>query len=109
MAGDYRTRSDPKPFRPKPRETKEADMKRTRHIEITRYSRRVTVIQGSDDTAVPAAELSAIEVVANDWEVVPLGHEEVSDGHLRVVESAAVQMSRPRPSFSLRDWLRRRF
>ena len=84
-------------------------MKRTRHIEITRYSRRVTVIQGSDDTAVPASGLSAIEVVADQWEVVPLGHEEVNDGHLRVVESPAVQMSRRRPSFSLRDWLRRRF
>jgi hypothetical protein len=41
-------------------------MKRTRHIEITRYSRRFTVSQGSDDTPDPADELLAIEVAAGE-------------------------------------------
>jgi hypothetical protein len=85
-------------------------MKRTRHIEITRYSRRVTVIQGSNDTADPAAALSAIEVAAGEWEVVTSGHEELNDGGLKVVKSDAVQISRRRPRFRLREWLRlRRF
>jgi hypothetical protein len=83
-------------------------MKRTRHIEITRYSRRVTVSQGSDDTAFPAAGLSAIEVAAGEWEVIPPGDQQANDGRLRAVESAALQVSRRRPRFSLRQWLRLR-
>jgi hypothetical protein len=83
-------------------------MKRMRHIEITRYSRRVTVSHGADNTADPAAELSAIEVAAGEWKVVPPGDEQANDGRLRAVESAAVQMSRRRPRFSLRDLLRPR-
>jgi hypothetical protein len=81
-------------------------MKRTRHIEITRYTRRVTVSQGSENTAGPDAELSAIEVAAGAWEVVPPGHEELNDGGLKAIESAALQISRRRPRFSLRDLLR---
>ena len=82
-------------------------MKRTRHIEITRYSRRVTVSQRSDDTAEPAAELSAIEV-AGEWEIIPPGHDEVNDGGLKAGKSDAVPMSRRRPRFSLHDLLRLR-
>lgn len=84
-------------------------MKRTRHIEITRYRRTVTLTeQGVDYAADPAAELAAIEVAANEWEVLLPGHEAISDDALKVIESAAVQMSPRRPSFSLRDWLKRR-
>ena len=88
-------------------------MKRTRHIEITRYSRRVTVRQGSDDTADPALELSAIEVAAGEWEVIPQGDQQADDGSLKMLESAALQVSQPqisrrRPRFSLRDLLRLR-
>lgn len=83
-------------------------MKRTRHIEITRYSRRVTVSQGSENTADRAAELSAIEVAAGEWEVIPPGDEQANAGSLKALESAALQVSRRRPRFSLRDWLRRR-
>ena len=42
----------------------DAEMKRTRHIEISRYTRRVTAVQESDDTADSAAGSSAIDVVA---------------------------------------------
>jgi hypothetical protein len=85
-------------------------MKRTRRIEITRYSRRVTVSQGSDDTAEPAAELPAIEVAAGEWEVIPPGDQQADDSRLRAVESAALQISQQqisqrRPRFSLREWL----
>ena len=88
-------------------------MKRTRHIEITRYSRRVTVIQGREDTADSAAELSAIEVAAGEWEVIPHGDEQANDGSLKMLESAALQISPqqispPRPRFSLRELLRLR-
>ena len=83
-------------------------MKRTRHIEITRYSRRVTVSQGSDDTADPAAEFLAIEVAAGEWEVIPPGPDEVNDGSLEVGKSDAVPRSRRRRRFSLHDLLRLR-
>lgn len=84
-------------------------MNKTRRIEITRYSRRVTLMQGSDATAEAATELSAIEVVTNVREVISSAPEEVNDGRLSVVESAAAQTSRRGPRFSLRDWLRRRW
>jgi len=114
MAGDYRTRSDLKPFRLETTETKDADMKRTRHIEITRYSRRVTVSQDGENTADPPAELSAIEVAAGEWEVIPPGDEQANAGRLRAVEPAALQISQRqisqrRPRFSLRKWFSRRF
>lgn len=83
-------------------------MKRTRRIEITTYSRRVTVIQGGENPADPAAELLAIEVAAGEWEVIPPGDEQANDGRLRALKPAALQVSRRRPRFSLRDWLRRR-
>lgn len=83
-------------------------MKRTRRIEITRYSRRVTVIQGSDETTGPAAELSALELVAGEWEVIPQGDEQANDGTLKMLESAALQISQRQPRFSLRDLLRLR-
>jgi len=87
-------------------------MKRTRHIEITRYSRRVTVSQGSDDTD-PVAELSAIEVAAGEWEVIPPEDERANNDSLKMLESAALQISQQqvsqrRPRFSLRDLLRLR-
>jgi hypothetical protein len=88
-------------------------MKRTRHIEITSYTRRVTVIEGSDDTANRAPELSAIEVAAGEWEVIPPGDEQADDGSLKMLEPAALQISpqqisQRRPRFSLRDLLRLR-
>jgi hypothetical protein len=83
-------------------------MKRTRRIEITRYRRRVTVSQGGDDTADPVTELSAIEVAAGEWEVIPPGDEQADDGSLKMLESAALQISPRRPRFSLRDLLRLR-
>ena len=87
-------------------------MKRTRHIEITRYRRRATVSQGSDDTADLAAELLAIEVAAREWEVVPPGDEHADDGTLKMLEPAVLQnspqqMSQRRPRFSLREWLKK--
>jgi hypothetical protein len=83
-------------------------MKRTRHIEITRYTRPVTVSQGSDDTANRAPELSAIEVAAGEWEVIPPGDEQANAGGLKALESAALQVPRRRSRFSLRDLLRLR-
>lgn len=82
-------------------------MKRTRHIEITSYSRRVTVIHDSAETADSPAGLSAIEAIANMRDVISSEHEHVIDGSLNAVESAAVQMSQRQPSFSFREWLRR--
>jgi len=84
-------------------------MKRTRHIEITRYSRRVTLSYGANDTADRAAELLAIEVAAGEWEVIPPGSEQANAGSLKMIESAALQISQRRPRFSLRKWLSRRF
>ena len=88
-------------------------MKRTRHIEITRYRRYVTVSQGADDIANPAAGLLAIEVAAGEWEVIPSGDEHADDGSLKMIEPAVLQISpqqisKRRPRFSLREWLRLR-
>ena len=83
-------------------------MKRTRRIEITRYSRRVTLIQGGDATAEPASKSSAIEAIANVREVVATALEEPNEGQLIRSESATVQVSRQRPFHNLRHWLRRR-
>ena len=84
-------------------------MKRTRHIEIISYSRRVTVTHGSGVTVEPASELSAIEVLINVREAVASTLEELNEGQLIATESAAVQMSRPSLLHNLRYWLRRCF
>ena len=41
-------------------------MKITRRIEITRYRRKVTVIQGDEVPTDPAIDLSAVEVLGNE-------------------------------------------
>jgi hypothetical protein len=82
-------------------------MKKTRRIEITRYSRRVTVIQGGDQTTA-SAESAVIEDIANVLEEGALAQMEVTDGQLRAVEATVLEQSRRRSRLGLRNWLRRR-
>jgi len=103
MAVDYRTRSDAKAI-----ETMEAKLERKRRVEITRYSRRVTVIQNGYLTVDSGAEMSAIDVFANELEEGASVQMEVSDGQLHADEATVLERLRRRPSFKLRDWLKRR-
>jgi len=84
-------------------------MKRTRRIEITRYRRTVTVTQGNDDSPDPEADLSALEVVANEWKVVLPTDEVAGDAVGRVLAPAEIPTVTRRRSFNLRKWLRQRF
>ena len=49
-------------------------MKITRRIEITRYRRKVTVIQGDEVPTDPAIDLSAVEVLGNENHPISLFH-----------------------------------
>ena len=83
-------------------------MKRTQRIEITRYRRTVTVIQGNESGPDPDAELFALEIVANELEV-PLPTDEVeTDAVVKVVLSDELPTIRRWSSFDFRKWLRQR-
>ncbi|MCA1557918.1 MAG: hypothetical protein LC731_05185 [Acidobacteria bacterium] len=84
-------------------------MKRTRRIEITMYSRRVTVTHGSDATATRASELSALEVDTDMSHVIASVLEELNMERAIASQAAAAQLSRRRPLHTLRGWLRRCF
>ena len=84
-------------------------MKRTRRIEITMYSRRVTMTHGSDPTAPLASELSAIAVSTDMGEVIASVLEELSMEESIASPTATARLSRQRPLQTLRGWLRRCF
>ena len=84
-------------------------MKRTRRIEITRYRRIVTLTQGNEDSPDPEGDLSALEVVANEWKVVLPTDEVAGDAVRRVLAPAEISTVTQRPSFDLRKWLKERF
>jgi len=84
-------------------------MKRTRRIEITRYRRTVTVTQGKDDSPDPETDLSALEVVANEWKVLLPTDEVAGDAVIRVLAPAEIPTLTRRPSFNFRNWLKQRF
>jgi hypothetical protein len=74
-------------------------VKRKRRIEVIRYTRRVTFIEGGDPPAV-ADELPAINITP----VTPEGE----DRRPAPGEAAEPQTPRRRPAFRLRDLLRLR-
>ena len=84
-------------------------MKRTRRIEITTYSRRVTVTRPGEAAAEPASTLPAVEIVTDMREVIASALEELNGGQLMAGEAAPVQVERARPLHGLRGWLRKRF
>jgi hypothetical protein len=84
-------------------------MKRTRRIEITMYSRRVTVTHGSDATVPYASELSDVELNTDMSEVIASVLEEFNTEQSIASQTTAVQLSRRRPLHILRGWLRRCF
>ena len=83
-------------------------MKRTCRIEITSYSRRVTVIQCAEQTTA-SPESAVIEVIANVLEETGPSQKELTDGQLRAIEATALEPSRRRSRLGLRDWLRWRW
>lgn len=84
-------------------------MKRTRHIEITIYSRRVTVTQGGGVVAEPPSPLPTVEIITDVREVIASAIEDFNEGQLKANETAMVRMTRARPLHSLRNWFRKCF
>lgn len=85
-------------------------MKRTRRIEVIRYTRRVMSVGGSDATAVhnSAADPTIIDTVPDEQEVAPPAPEE-EDKVTSTNHVAADGVSRRRPNYKLRDLLRLRW
>jgi len=84
-------------------------MKRTRRIEITRYRRTITVTQESENAPDPEGDLSALEILANEWTVLPPTDEVAGDAVMRVLGPAEIPTVTLRPSFNFRNWLKQRF
>jgi hypothetical protein len=84
-------------------------MMRTRHIEITTYSRRVTVTRRGESAAEPVSALPSVEIVTDAQEVIASALAELNEGQLIAGEATPVQMVRARPLHGLRNWLRNRF
>jgi hypothetical protein len=84
-------------------------LKRTRHIEITMHSRRVTMIHGGEATTVPISRSPTVEITAEMREVVASVLEELNTEQSIVPETASTQLSRRRPLHNLRVWFRRCF
>jgi len=84
------------------------DMKRTQRIEITRYRRTITVIQGSENAPDLDADLFALEIVGNELEVVLPPDEVETDAAVKVVLSDELPPLRRWSSFDFRKWLRQR-
>jgi hypothetical protein len=83
-------------------------MKRTQRIEITRYRRTITVIQGSENAPDLDADLFALEIVGNELEVVLPPDEVETDPAVKVVLSDELPSLRRWSSFDFRKWLRQR-
>ena len=84
------------------------DMKRTQRIEITRYRRTITVIQGSENAPDLDADLFALEIVGNELEVLLPPDEVETDAAVKVVLSDELPSLRRWSSFDFRKWLRQR-
>ena len=67
------------------------------------------MIQGDEAPTDLAIDLSALEFVANDWEVLPPGDEHEADGVVKVVLSDELPTLRRWSSFNFREWLRQKF
>ncbi|MCA1850231.1 MAG: hypothetical protein LC672_04030 [Acidobacteria bacterium] len=79
-------------------------MKRRRRIEITRYSRRITVLQGEPAVSDAAAEQQAGDLILEILDGIPPTRADC-DGSVSG-DVAADYLPRRRPFFSLRDLLR---
>ena len=86
-------------------EPEEADVKRTRRIEVIRYTRRVTIVQGGGAIAV-THESPAIDITPVQQEATPPAPEG-EDKRPAVGDTVEPQTLR-RPAFRLRDLLRLR-
>ena len=82
-------------------------MKRRRRIEITRYSRRITVIQSETAAAETAAEQQTDDLILERFEDLLTPEQADRDGPVPD-DVEADQPPRHRPFFSLRDLLRLR-
>ena len=84
-------------------------MKRTRRIEVIRYTRRVMSVGGSDATAVhnSATDLTIVDTVLAEQDVAPPAPEE-EDKVTSTSDVAADGMPRGRLNSKLRDLLRLR-
>ncbi|HEV8366698.1 MAG TPA: hypothetical protein VGJ48_09670 [Pyrinomonadaceae bacterium] len=83
-------------------------MKRTHHLEITRYTRRVTVIQGSDDMLTAPLSYRRLRSPPVSGRSFRPEMQQANAGSLKALESAALQVPRRRSRFSLHDLLRLR-
>lgn len=84
-------------------------MKRTRRIEIIRYSRRVTATQGDDTPTAPAdsTKLTVIDITPGVEEVMPSAPEQWDTGS--TTDGVSTHETPQRlPAFRLRDLLRPR-
>ncbi len=84
-------------------------MKRTRRIEVIRYTRRVMSVEGSDATAVhnSTTDPTIIDIIPDEQEVVLPAPEEEDKG-TSTSDVVADGMPRRRPISKLRDLLRLR-
>ena len=84
-------------------------MKRTRRIEVIRYTRRVVSVKGSDATAVhnSTTDPTIIDIIPDEQEVVLPAPKEENKG-ASTSDVAADGMPRRRPISKLRDLLRLR-
>ncbi len=80
-------------------------MKRKRRVEITRYSRRVTVIHGDDAAAFAAAEETAADTTLKMSDDAPFALAEVNRGGL--AGKAVAEIPRGRRLLRFFGWLRR--
>ena len=83
-------------------------MTRTQRIEITRYRRTITVIEGSENAPDPDAGLFALEIATNELEVLRPTDEVENDAVVKVVLSDELPTLRRWSSFDFRKWLRQR-
>lgn len=85
-------------------------MKRTRRIEVVRYTRRVMSVGGSDATAVhnSTTDPTIIGIVPDEQEAAPPAPAEEDEG-TSTSDVAADAVSRRRPNYKLRDLLRLRW
>jgi len=84
---------------------KEDGLKRIRRIEITRYSRRITVIQGAPAVADTPTEQQAVDMILEILEGVPPPKRADCDGSVPG-DVSADHLPRRRSFFRLGDLLR---
>ncbi len=80
-------------------------MKRKRRVEITRYSRRVTIIHGDAAADFAAAEETAADIILKMSDDAPFALAEVNSG--RTASKAAAEVPRGRYFLRFFVWLRR--